>query len=158
MYSVVSAVSATVATTKGTLLVAVVPIGYFNYVIRKWFWKSSTELQRADSVVAYPIFTDFSQMLPGTSTIRAYGKQNKFFGKCQSSFNDFKALFSTIQHTNFWLGLRPNVVGGSVGAVIGEVALTTNNAKFISAGWVGLSLLYPIKVTGYLKHGVQMIT
>jgi len=157
MYSVLGAVSAIVAATKGTLLVAFVPIGYFNYVIQKWFRKSSTELQRAASVAASPIFTDFSQMLSGTSTIRAYGKQNKFFGKCQSSFNDFNALFSTIQHANFWLGLRLDVIGGSIGAIIGGVALATNDVKFIPAGWVGLALSYSIEVTGYLKHGVRMI-
>mmetsp|Transcript_24347 Transcript_24347/g.52185 ORF Transcript_24347/g.52185 Transcript_24347/m.52185 type:complete len:1508 (-) Transcript_24347:383-4906(-) len=157
MYSVLGAVSAIVAATKGTLLIALAPIGYFNYVIQKWFRKSSTELQRAASVAASPIFTDFSQMLSGTSTIRAYGKQSKFFGNCQHSFDQFNALFSVIQQANFWLGLRLDVMGGSVGAIIGGLALATNHINFIPAGWVGLALSYSIEVTGYLKHGVRMI-
>eukprot|EP00581_Thalassiosira_minuscula_P006624 CAMPEP_0183704094 /NCGR_PEP_ID=MMETSP0737-20130205/1557_1 /TAXON_ID=385413 /ORGANISM="Thalassiosira miniscula, Strain CCMP1093" /LENGTH=1530 /DNA_ID=CAMNT_0025930911 /DNA_START=209 /DNA_END=4801 /DNA_ORIENTATION=- len=157
IYSVLGAVSAIIAATKGTLLVALAPIGYFNYIIQKWFRKSSTELQRAASVAASPIFTDFSQMLSGTSTIRAYGKQNKFFGKCQSSFDNFNALFSAIQQANFWLGLRLDAMGGSVGAIIGGIALATNESNFIPAGWVGLALSYSIEVTGYLKHGVRMI-
>jgi len=157
MYSVIGAMSAIVAATKGTLLIALLPLGYFNYVIQDWFRKSSTELQRAASVAASPIFTDFSQMLSGTSTIRAYGKQFKFFGNCQHSFDQFNALFSTIQQANFWLGLRLDVLGGSVGAFIGGVALATNSYNFIPAGWVGLALSYSIDVTGYLKHGVRMI-
>ena len=68
-FSVLGAVGAIIAATKGTLLAALVPIGYVNYVIQKWFRKSSTELQRAASVAASPIFSDFSQMLSGTSTI-----------------------------------------------------------------------------------------
>ena len=133
MYSVLGAVSAIVAATKGTLLVALVPIGYLNFLIQKWFRKSSTELQRAASVAASPIFTDFSQMLSGTSTIRAYGKEEKFFGRCQSSFDNFNALFNTIQQANFWLGLRLDVMGGAVGAIVGGIALATNDANFIPA-------------------------
>jgi len=157
MYSVLGAVSAIVAATKGTLLIALAPIGYANYNIQKWFRKSSTELQRASSVAASPIFTDFSQMLSGTSTIRAYGKQPKFFGNCQHSFDKFNALYTSIQQANYWLGLRLDVLGGSVGAIIGAVALATNKYNFIPAGWVGLALSYSIEVTGYLKHGVRMI-
>lgn len=157
MYSVLGAVSAIVAATKGTLLVAMAPIGYFNYVIQKWFRKSSTEMQRASSIAASPIFTDFSQMLSGTSTIRAYGKQTKFFNHCQYSFDKFNALFTSIQQANYWLGLRLDVLGASIGTFIGAVALATNNYNFIPAGWVGLALSYSIEVTGFLKHGVRMI-
>merc|ERR1711906_36453 len=106
---------------------------------------------------ASPIFTDFSQMLSGTSTIRAYGKEEKFFFRCQSSFDNFNALFNTIQQANFWLGLRLDVMGGAVGAIVGGIALATNDANFIPAGWVGLALSYSIEVTQYLKHGVRMI-
>ncbi|KAL7550859.1 hypothetical protein ACHAWF_014062 [Thalassiosira exigua] len=155
LYSMLGAVSAIIAATKGTLLVALAPIGYACYVIQKWFRKSSTELQRAASVAASPIFTDFSQMLSGTATIRAYGKQSRFFGNCKRSFDGFNSLFSSIQQANFWLGLRLDVMGGSVGAIIGGIALATNDTKFIPAGWVGLALSYSIEVTGYLKHGVR---
>ena len=96
-------------------------------------------------------------MLSGTSTIRAFGTQNKFFNNCQRSFDKFNALFSAIQHSNFWLGLRLDALGGSVGAIIGAVALATKDSSFIPAGWVGLALSYSIEVTGFLKHGVRMI-
>jgi len=156
-FSVLGAAAAIIAATKGTLLVALLPIGYINYVVQKWFRKSSTELQRAASVANSPIFTDFSQMLSGTATIRAYGKQSKFFTNCQKSFDKFNALYTAIQQANFWLGLRLDMLGGSVGAIIGGVALATNEINLIPAGWVGLALSYSIEVTGYLKHGVRMI-
>jgi len=157
IFSMLGAVAAIVAATKGTLLVPLLPIGYLNYVIQKWFRKSSTELQRCASVAGSPLFTDFSQMLSGTSTIRAYGKQTRFFTNCQRSFDSFNALYSTVQQANFWLGLRLDVLGGSIGAMIGGIALATKDYNFIPAGWVGLALAYSIEVTGYLKHGVRMI-
>jgi ATP-binding cassette subfamily C (CFTR/MRP) protein 1 len=157
IFSMLGAVAAIVAATKGTLLVPLLPIGYLNYVIQKWFRKSSTELQRCASVAGSPLFTDFSQMLSGTSTIRAYGKQTRFFVNCQRSFDSFNALYSTVQQANFWLGLRLDILGGSIGAMIGGIALATKDFNFIPAGWVGLALAYSIEVTGYLKHGVRMI-
>ena len=157
IFSMIGAVAAIVAATKGTLLVPLLPIGYLNYVVQKWFRKSSTELQRCASVAASPLFTDFSQMLSGTSTIRAYGKQTRFFNNCRRSFDQFNALYSTVQQANFWLGLRLDVLGGSIGAIIGGIALATKDSNFIPAGWVGLALSYSIEVTGYLKHGVRMI-
>jgi ATP-binding cassette subfamily C (CFTR/MRP) protein 1 len=157
IFSMIGAVAAIVAATKGTLLVPLLPIGYLNYVVQKWFRKSSTELQRCASVAASPLFTDFSQMLSGTSTIRAYGKQTRFFKNCRHSFDQFNALYSAVQQANFWLGLRLDVLGGSIGMIIGGIALATKDYNFIPAGWVGLALAYSIEVTGYLKHGVRMI-
>lgn len=157
IFSFLGAVGAIAAATKGTLLVAFVPIGYANYVIQKWFRKSFTEIQRASNVANSPIFTDFSQMLSGTSTIRAFGKESRFFRNCQVSFDKFNALYNALQQSGFWLGLRLDVLGGTVGLVIGAVALATKDANFIPAGWLGLALSYSIEVTAYLKHGVRMI-
>ncbi|KAL3808375.1 hypothetical protein ACHAXA_005346 [Cyclostephanos tholiformis] len=157
IFSMIGAVAAIVAATKGTLLIPLLPIGYLNYVVQKWFRKSSTELQRCASVAASPLFTDFSQMLSGTSTIRAYGKQTRFFNNCRRSFDQFNGLYSAVQQANFWLGLRLDVLGGSIGMIIGGIALATKDSNFIPAGWVGLALSYSIEVTGYLKHGVRMI-
>ena len=157
IFSFLGAVGAIAAATKGTLLIAFIPIGYANYVIQKWFRKSFTEIQRAANVANSPIFTDFSQMLSGTSTIRAFGKKNRFFRNCQSSFDKFNALYNALQQSGFWLGLRLDVLGGSIGLVIGAVALATKDVNFIPAGWLGLALSYSIEVTAYLKHGVRMI-
>ena len=157
IFSFLGAVGAIAAATKGTLLIAFIPIGYANYVIQKWFRKSFTEIQRAANVANSPIFTDFSQMLSGTSTIRAFGKKNRFFRNCQLSFDKFNALYNALQQSGFWLGLRLDVLGGTVGLAIGAVALATKDANFIPAGWLGLALSYSIEVTAYLKHGVRMI-
>ena len=53
---VLGAFGAIVAATKGTFLVALIPIGFLYYMIQKWFRKTSTELQRVTSVANSPIF------------------------------------------------------------------------------------------------------
>lgn len=109
------------------------------------------------SIANSPIFSDFSQTLSGTSTIRAYGEEKRFFEQCKTSFNNQNASFILVQLTNMWLGLRLDVLGGFLGAFIAGVAVATASSDFIPPGWVGLALSYSIEVTNFLKHGVRMI-
>ena len=132
-------------------------MGYIYYVIQKWFRKTSTELQRITSIANSPIFADFSQTISGTSTIRAYGSENRFFEKCKSSFDTMNASYILVQITNSWLGLRLDVLGGLLACMIAAVAVGTSSYDFIPAGWLGLALSFSIEVSTYLKHGVRMI-
>jgi ABC-type multidrug transport system fused ATPase/permease subunit len=157
LFSVLGAIAAMVAATKGTFLVPLVPLGYVYFLVQKWFRKTSTELQRINSVANSPIFADFSQTLSGTSTIRAYGEENRFFDQCKSSFDTMNASYILVQLANFWLGLRLDVLGGLMGAFIGGVAVATSSSGFIPAGYLGLALSYSIEVTSFLKFGVRMI-
>ena len=157
IFSVLGAIGAIAAATKGTFLVPLIPIGYIYYIIQKWFRKTSTELQRVTSIAGSPIFSDFSQVLTGTPTIRAFNEEKRFFDQCQSSFNNFNASYNLVYLCNFWLGLRLDVLGGLICLFIGAVAVSTADANFIPAGWLGLALSYGIEVTGFLKHGVRMI-
>jgi len=156
-FSVLGALGAICAATKGTFLVPLIPIGYVYYIIQKWFRKTSTELQRVTSIAGSPIFADFSQVLTGTSTIRAYDEQSRFFTQCQNSFDKYNASFNLVYMCNYWLGLRLDILGGCIGAFIGGVAVLTAKDGFIPAGWLGLALSYAIEITGFLKHGVRMI-
>lgn len=157
IFSVLGAIGAMVAATKGTFLAPLLPIGYVYYQIQKWFRKTSTELQRINSVANSPIFTDFSQTLSGTSTIRAYSEEQRFFDRCKSSFDTQNGSFLLVQLTNSWLGIRLDVLGGLMGAFIGAIAVATLPYGFIPAGWLGLALSYSIEVTNFMKHGVRMI-
>mmetsp|Transcript_1237 Transcript_1237/g.1594 ORF Transcript_1237/g.1594 Transcript_1237/m.1594 type:complete len:1397 (-) Transcript_1237:136-4326(-) len=155
--NILGAVGAMVAATKGAFLVPLLPIGFVYYQIQKWFRKTSTELQRVTSIATSPIFTDFSQILSGTSTVRAYGEENRFFTKCRLSFNNMNAAYSVTLLTNYWLGLRLDLIGGFVMAFIGGFAVATESTNFIPAGWLGVSLSYAIEITSFLKYGVRMV-
>jgi len=157
VFNVLGALGAIVAATKGTFLIALIPMGYFYYLIQKWFRRTSTELQRVTSISISPIFADFSQVLSGTSTIRAYAEQTRFFKQCQGSFDKFNACYNVQQMCNYWLGLRLDILGGFIGFFVGAISVGTAKYGFIPAGWLGLALSYAIEVTGFLKHGVRMI-
>lgn len=157
IFNVLGSIAAMVVATKGTFLVPLVPIGFLYYLIQKWFRKTSTELQRINSIANSPIFADFSQTLSGTSTIRAYGEEARFFNQCKASFDNMNTSYILVQLTNYWLGLRLDVLGGLMGAFIGGMAVATSSSGFISASYLGLALSYSIEVTNFLKFGVRMI-
>lgn len=144
MFSVFGAVGAIIAATKGAFLIPFIPLSYFYYHVQKWFRRSSTELQRITSVNNSPIFSDFSQTLSGTSTIRAYGSQNRFFQHCMTSFDSYNASYMLTQLTNAWLGLRLDVIGSIIGFFTGGLSVATAPYNFIPAGWLGLALSYSI--------------
>lgn len=157
IFNVLGALGAIIVATKGTFLVPCIPLSYAYYLIQKWFRKTSTELQRINSIANSPIFADFSMTLSGTSTIRAYGKEQLFFTHCLSSFDTMNASYILVQLANNWLGLRLDVLGGLISAFIGGVAVATAPMGLIPAGWLGFALSCSIEITNYLKHGVRMI-
>jgi ABC-type multidrug transport system fused ATPase/permease subunit len=157
IFNVLGAIAAIIVATKGTFLVPLVPLTFAYYKIQQWFRKTSTELQRINSVANSPIFADFSMTLSGTPTIRAYGKKTLFFDQCKASFDNMNSSYILVQLTNYWLGLRLDVLGGFISAFIGGIALATAPKEFIPAGWLGFALSCSIEVTNFLKHGVRMI-
>ena len=143
--------------TKGVLLIPLIPMGFLYYVVQKWFRKSSTEIQRIESITRSPIFSDFSQTLSGTSTIRAYGAENRFVATCKQNFDLNNSAYQLVQLSGHWLGIRLDFLGGCIGGLIAALAVATQDTNFIPAGWLGLALTYSTEVTGFLKHGVRMI-
>jgi len=157
VFQVLGALGAILIATKGTFIVALIPLTFVYYHIQKWFRKTSTELQRVTNVANSPIFADFSQTLSGTSSIRAFGVQKGFFDKCKGSFDNMNASYILVQLSSNWLALRLDVMGGFIGMFIGAISVGTLKMEFIPAGWLGIALSYAIEVTSYLKYGVQMV-
>ncbi|GMH98076.1 hypothetical protein TrST_g10769 [Triparma strigata] len=146
--------------TKGIFLIPLVPLTFIYYKVQQWFRRSSTEIQRVENVTRSPIFSDFSQTLSGTSTIRAYSEQDRFSQNCRDAFDVNNAGYQLVQFCNNWLGIRLDILGGFVGAFVAGLALATSDNgadALIPAGWVGLALLESNQATNFLKHGVRMI-
>ena len=157
VFNVVGAVIGICVATKGVLLIPLIPMSFVYYLVQKWFRKSSTEIQRIENITRSPIFSDFSQTLSGTSTIRAYGAKDRFVVTCKENFDLNNSVYQLVQLVGHWLAIRLDILGGLIGGFIAALAVATQSSGFIPAGWLGLALTYSIEVTGFLKHGVRMI-
>lgn len=146
-----------VAATKGLFLVAIIPITYLYYVLLLWFLRTSTEVKRCKHMSHSPIFADFSQMLTGIATIRAYGVQGEFFEKFRASLDHATACTEWMFFVDYWLVLRLDVIGGFLSCIIAIFVLATLPYDFVPAGYFGLSLSFSIELTIILKFGVQVM-
>jgi len=155
IFTILGALGAMIVATKGAFILPMIPLCFLYYVVQKWFRKTSTELQRITNIATSPIFSDFSQILSGTSTVRAYGQQERFFDKSKSGLDKMNASYSLVQLTNYWLGIRLDFVGAVMSTFIAGFAVGTSG--FLPAGWIGLALSYSIELTGFLKYGVRSI-
>lgn len=157
VYQVLGALAGILAGTKGTFIVPLIPMSVIYYKLQKWFRKTSTELQRITNIANSPLFTDFSQVLSGTSTIRAYRNEDRFFAHFQESFDTMNTAYVLNQLVSYWLSIRLDILGGIIGALVGGLSVATAPYGFIPAGWLGISLSNSIDITNFLKHGVRMI-
>lgn len=122
---------------------------------------------RLESVTRSPIFSHFHETLNGTSTIRAYGQQERFIANVQDRMDlNLKAyypyvtglryasrieiwwLLSCIRHAcHRWLATRLEFIGNCVVFFAALFAVIERGS--LSAGIVGLSISYSLRVSAY---------
>lgn len=147
----------------------VTPMFLFAIVLQffySWFARiylsSSRELKRIESVSSSPIYAQFSEMINGMQTIRAYGSQNRLELQMREKVDSNHRAFFYLFVTNRWLFFRNSVLSGLVVAVAGiyffvllilglSVILTG-----VSAGLAGLAFTFANQLTSKMSSIVQI--
>ena len=75
MTSVLLSMVVIAAVTRGTILLALIPLLFLFLRIQSYFLATSRELKRLDSVARSPILTHFTETLAGLTTLRAFRRQ-----------------------------------------------------------------------------------
>ena len=152
----VGAVGAIIGATKGTFLLMIVPLFYLYGLFQAYFKTSNTAIARIEAVSRSPIYADFTQVLSGTASIRAYGQQQSFIVKLEGYINNNTVPGVYQQIGSQWLAIRLDLLGAVITFFMGVLAVATKNDNFISAGDLGLGLSYAIQLTGLLKMAVRL--
>jgi ATP-binding cassette subfamily C (CFTR/MRP) protein 1 len=153
-FNVLGSVVGIIIATKGTFLAFMVPLTIVYLTVQRYYTKSSTEIQRLESISRSPIFADFSQTLSGVTTIRAYNDQNRFIGGIHGKLNHNTIAYVIQQLCAAWLAIRLDVIGAFTGFFVAALAVAVNG--FLPAGWLALALSYSVEMTLNLKATVQM--
>merc|ERR1719223_790774 len=106
LFNVIGAVIAICIATNGAFLIPLIPIGFLYMTIRRYFRRSSTALQRLESVTRSPIFSSFSECVQGSAVIRAYGHTRRFVDQNIEFIDHNNAPFLLVSYAGQWLGLR----------------------------------------------------
>ncbi|KAH8063945.1 ATPase [Aureococcus anophagefferens] len=150
---VVGAIVALCAATKGLFLALFVPMGYAYRCIDRRFRTSSTQIARLAKLARSPVIADFSEILNGVATVRAYDAVKRFEDRLRSRLDALAACVVLEQLCYNWLSVRLDQL-----AAVSRVAALAVGTQggFMNAGFLGLALMSTIEVTGFLKNAVRL--
>eukprot|EP00613_Pedinella_sp_CCMP2098_P078228 CAMPEP_0171937264 /NCGR_PEP_ID=MMETSP0993-20121228/34464_1 /TAXON_ID=483369 /ORGANISM="non described non described, Strain CCMP2098" /LENGTH=1150 /DNA_ID=CAMNT_0012578599 /DNA_START=238 /DNA_END=3686 /DNA_ORIENTATION=+ len=100
------------------LVLLPVLVVYFRTLFR--YVPVSRDLQRLESMSRSPIFSQFSETLTGTATVRAFGRTQDFVLENRGRLDQANRAFFYLHNANRWLQLRLECLGA---VVITSVAL-----------------------------------
>ncbi|XP_074015050.1 ATP-binding cassette sub-family C member 2 isoform X2 [Numenius arquata] len=131
----------------------IIPLSIFYYFVLRFYVSTSRQLRRLDSVTRSPIYSHFGETVSGLSVIRAYGHQERFLQRNESTMDiNQKTVYSWII-SNRWLAIRLEFVGSLV--VFFSALLAVISKGTLEGGIVGLSVSSALNVTQTLNWLVR---
>eukprot|EP01029_Cantina_marsupialis_P020237 TRINITY_DN473_c3_g1_i2.p1 TRINITY_DN473_c3_g1~~TRINITY_DN473_c3_g1_i2.p1 ORF type:complete len:1388 (-),score=572.58 TRINITY_DN473_c3_g1_i2:307-4470(-) len=150
----VQALVAITISSFGAFLIPLMPLIWFYKRVQAYFRKTSTEVQRLESVSKSPIFTSFTQTLNGLTSIRALGQQDRFMkDNCDKLDINGHCLLLSFWLSD-WFSMRLDLIGAIVSSGLALFAVASGD--FISAGMLGVGLTYALQMTTQLKRAVTV--
>lgn len=137
-------------------LFLILPLGVLYIYYQQYYLRTSRELRRLDSVSRSPIFANFQESLTGVSTIRAYGKEERFKFLNQSRVDKNMSAYHPAINANRWLAVRLEFLGSIIILGAAGLSILTLKSGHLTAGLVGLSVSYALQITQSLNWIVRM--
>lgn len=163
LFGVMGALVAIAMATNGILAVLLIPLSFMYYDIQKTFRKTNTTIARLESITRSPIYADFSEILGGLTTIRAFREQNVFMKKIEAAVDKNTAPLILQSQAGFWLGIRLDAMGSVITFFVAFLAVGCDTFlsqylgdNFISAGYLALGLTYSFSLTASLKFCIRV--
>lgn len=128
-----------------------VPLSLLYFLIQRVYIPSGRELQRLESITRSPIYSKFGETINGVATIRAYNLAGHFTELSDEAIEKNGAAFTTQKAANGWLSTRLDFIGLTVLMLAGVLAVQGS----IEPALAGLSLVYALDLTKFLKFGTQ---
>ncbi|PWA42410.1 ABC transporter C family member 13 [Artemisia annua] len=143
-------------------LLLILPFWYIYSKVQFYYRSTSRELRRLDSVSRSPIYASFSEILDGSSTIRAFKSEDFFIAR----FIDHVTMYQKTSYSeiiaSLWLSLRLQFLAAfvvsytAVMAVVGSHGYLPVNLG--TPGLVGLALSYAAPVVSLLGSFLTSFT
>uniref|UniRef100_A0A1D1XUS0 ABC-type xenobiotic transporter n=1 Tax=Anthurium amnicola TaxID=1678845 RepID=A0A1D1XUS0_9ARAE len=143
-------------------LILLLPFGYIYSKLQFYYRSTSRELRRLDSVSRSPIYASFTETINGSSTIRAFGKEELFMAR----FMQHVALYQQTSYSeliaSLWLSLRLQLLAAFIVSCVALMAIIgcRNNlpVSFGTPGLVGLALSYAAPIVSLLSSFLTSFT
>ena len=138
-------------------------LGFVYIYAMNYFRRVSRETKRLESIARSPVYSQFSEVLGGLSTVRAYGATEAFT-------DSFDELLDTNTRTTYcnkaadrWLATRLESIAATFVGLAGIFATQVVVSNGVSvdastssfASLAGISLSYAISATGIMQYVVR---
>mmetsp|Transcript_13817 Transcript_13817/g.24995 ORF Transcript_13817/g.24995 Transcript_13817/m.24995 type:complete len:441 (+) Transcript_13817:2679-4001(+) len=115
-------------------------------VLRHYRW-SAADLQRLDAVSRSPIQASLAEGLDGSTTIRAFRKNDYFLNLFQKNINDNSSAMLNFVSSRRWLAVRLETLGAFVTLAACLFVSTLNEQLGLSPGLSGLLIIWATTMT-----------
>lgn len=117
-------------------LIPTIFLGLANFYVARGYIRAARDLRRLESVSRSPIFSAFSELLQGISTVRAFAAESRMLKECTERIDLANSFFLYFWMCNRWLLFRLDVLGATAIFLAAVAALHGT----IAAGLAGLAL------------------
>ncbi|KAG8093775.1 hypothetical protein GUJ93_ZPchr0012g20809 [Zizania palustris] len=127
-----------------------------------YYRSTSREVRRLDSVARSPIYSSFTETLDGSSTIRAFKKEEFFLERFIQHVTLYQKTSYSELIAGLWLSLRLQLLAGFIILFIAMMAIVGLHSKYLvnfaTPGLVGLALSYAAPVVSLLNGFLTTFT
>ncbi|KAJ9559656.1 hypothetical protein OSB04_004816 [Centaurea solstitialis] len=143
-------------------LLLILPFWYIYSKIQFYYRSTSRELRRLDSVSRSPIYASFSEILDGSSTIRAFKSEDFFLTRFIEHIKMYQKTSYSEIIASLWLSLRLQFLAALVVSYIAVMAIVGSHGHLPinlgTPGLVGLALSYAAPVVSLLGSFLTSFT
>ena len=126
------------------------PIVFISlYGIQKFYLRTSQQLRFLDLEAKSPLYTQFTEILSGLATVRAFGWQSYLLEKAEALLDRSQRPFYLLFAVQRWLTLVLDMMVAAI-AVLLIILVVVLRGK-LSAGYVGVALLNVILFSQTIK-------
>ncbi|KAL8995121.1 MAG: hypothetical protein Q9169_005084 [Polycauliona sp. 2 TL-2023] len=126
------------------------------YFIQKFYLRTSRQLRFLDLEAKSPLYSQFTEMMAGLTTLRAFGWQSALATKNHALLDRSQRPFYLLFAVQRWLQLVLDLVVAAVAVML--IILVVELRGFLSGAYVGVALLNIILFSQHLKLVLQFWT
>eukprot|EP01029_Cantina_marsupialis_P003080 TRINITY_DN1290_c0_g1_i7.p1 TRINITY_DN1290_c0_g1~~TRINITY_DN1290_c0_g1_i7.p1 ORF type:complete len:1228 (-),score=221.18 TRINITY_DN1290_c0_g1_i7:236-3691(-) len=145
---------AVVVASKGLMAFPLIPLTYGFYLIQKYFRASNTEVTRLQSISRSPFFNTFNECLEGITSIRAHKLQDFFTSRIQLFLNSTIRCQLIGLFLDVWMMTYLSLLAALL--LLSMVVLAICLSDILSAGLIGISLVYITDCIAFLSHATML--
>uniref|UniRef100_A0A6B2KWR0 Uncharacterized protein n=1 Tax=Arcella intermedia TaxID=1963864 RepID=A0A6B2KWR0_9EUKA len=141
--------------------------GSFFWKLQDYFRKASIQMQRLEALSRAPMYSYFSEILSGTTTVRAWGSQERCFAEITKRINNHSCDWFAIKYAYAWFGLYLAQLGNLLQLFCYVYVIVAHNYlqdlewyrnHIYSPGLLAITLTYAPSVVTNLRDFAKLYT